>query len=127
MLLTGASGRVGGILRSFWSGDKYELRLADIRPIGHLTDVHGAPVTRGLDNVAAPLQPHESFVHCNASRLDDFLTACQGIDVVVHLAADPSPDADFETPCCRGTSWAATTRMPPPRKPAVGASSLHPR
>ena len=84
VLLTGASGLVGGILREQW-GDRYQLRLADIQTI-----------EGGRSRTKLPLNPaHEEFVLLDTSDLDQFTRACEGIDVVVHLAADPSPSADF--------------------------------
>ncbi|MDP6701413.1 MAG: NAD-dependent epimerase/dehydratase family protein, partial [Candidatus Latescibacteria bacterium] len=75
VLITGAAGLVGGQLREFW-GDRFELRLSDIKPV---------------DNLAV----HEEFVEMNITRYDEFLAACEGVDTVVHLAADRSPSADF--------------------------------
>ena len=49
VLLTGATGRVGSILRREW-GDRFELRLADIRELG---DTSLAALTGGLRPVLA--------------------------------------------------------------------------
>jgi nucleoside-diphosphate-sugar epimerase len=75
VLITGAAGLVGGHLREFW-GDRYQLRLTDIKPV---------------DNLAA----HEEYAEMNITDYDAFLAACEGMDAVVHLAADPSMDAEF--------------------------------
>ncbi len=75
VLITGATGRVGTILRQQWR-DRYQLCLADVNPIQDLAS-------------------HEDFVELDITDLDAFTAACQGIDTVVHLAADPSPLADF--------------------------------
>ena len=75
ILLTGAAGFVGGILRTHW-GDRYQLRLADLKPV---EDVAG----------------HEEFARVDITRLEEMVQACQGMDAVVHLAADPSPGAKF--------------------------------
>jgi UDP-glucose 4-epimerase len=75
VLITGAAGLVGSMLRRYW-GSRYALRLADIKPVDGLQD-------------------HEEFVRLDITQLDDFTRACQGIDTVVHLAADRSPRADF--------------------------------
>ncbi len=75
VLMTGAAGRVGGILRSHW-GDRYALRLADLNPVEATNE-------------------HEEFFRLDITELESFVEACQGIDTVVHLAADPSPSADF--------------------------------
>ncbi|MBT5875055.1 MAG: NAD(P)-dependent oxidoreductase [Candidatus Latescibacteria bacterium] len=75
VLITGAAGFVGGILRSHW-GSRYSLRLADRRPVENLAD-------------------HESFLETDISNYEQMLAACNGVDTVVHLAADPSPAAEF--------------------------------
>ena len=75
VLITGAAGRYGTILRRQW-GDRYALRLADLVPIRDLAT-------------------HEQFVSVNIAEQDQMLAACQDIDVVVHLAADGSPAAEF--------------------------------
>ena len=75
ILITGAAGLVGGILRAHWD-DRYALRLTDIQPV-------------------ADLAAHEEFVAMDITRYDEFLAACQDVDTVVHLAADRSPRAEF--------------------------------
>jgi nucleoside-diphosphate-sugar epimerase len=75
VLITGAAGLVGGHLRRYW-GDRYQLRLSDVKPI-------------------EDLQPHEEFVEMDITQYDEFLAACQGMDLVVHLAADPSMQGEF--------------------------------
>jgi nucleoside-diphosphate-sugar epimerase len=76
ILLTGAAGRIGRAFRKH-AGDRYQLRLAD-RDMRRLGDSHGHDVF-ALD-AADPAA-------CQA--------ACAGMDVVIHLAADPAPAADF--------------------------------
>ena len=75
VLITGAAGYVGGLLRSHW-GDRYPLRLADRHPVEELAD-------------------HEEFVEVDITKYDQMLEVCSGMDVVVHLAADRSPAAKF--------------------------------
>ena len=76
LLLTGAAGRIGSAFRQL-TQDRYGFRLVDRQGVD-LTDtgVHKV-VTADLADLAA----------CQA--------VCQGMDYVVHLAADPSPAADF--------------------------------
>lgn len=76
VLLTGATGRIGG---SFFQAmrDKYWFRLAS-RSAGNMTDV----------------EPHEKFP-LDVADLAACQEACRGIDTVLHLAANPSPAADF--------------------------------
>ena len=76
VLLTGAAGRIGS---AFFAGaaERYRFRLAD----RVIDDSRGGA---GHEAVALDVADPEA---CRA--------ACDGIDVVVHLAADPSPEADF--------------------------------
>ena len=75
VLITGAAGLVAGIVRQHW-GDRYRLRLADIQPVSDLAD-------------------HEESIKLDIRDLEAFTEACRDIDVVLHLAADRSPSADF--------------------------------
>lgn len=76
LLVTGAAGRIG---TAFYeeTGDRYWFRLAD-RTITSL----------------APGENHELHA-LDVADLDACRAACAGIDTVLHLAADPSPEADF--------------------------------
>ncbi len=76
ILLTGAAGRIGQSFREH-TGDRYRLRLAD-RDIDRIGDPHG----------------NEIFA-LDAADPAACLAACTGMEVVIHLAADPSPAADF--------------------------------
>ena len=73
VLITGLAGKIGGIIRSNLS-PKYSLSGLD------LEKVPGFPTT-----VA------------NLSNLDEIIPAFQGINTVVHLAADPNHQGDWET------------------------------
>jgi len=73
VLLTGAAGFVGRMLLKHW-GDRFDLRLADVRD--------------------AEPSAHE-FVRCDCADFEAMKSACDGIETVVHLAADPSPRAEF--------------------------------
>lgn len=75
VLITGAAGLVGGILRLHW-GDRYQLRLADICAVEDL----GA---------------HEEFVETDIVDYEQVLAACQGMETVVHIAAYPGDGAEF--------------------------------
>ncbi len=75
VLITGVAGLVGGILRAHW-GDRYALRLADVRPV---------------EDLAA----HEEFVEVDIVDYEQVLAACRGVDTVVHLAAYPGDGAEF--------------------------------
>ena len=79
ILLTGAAGRIGGAFRQA-HGERYRFRLADLH-IDTLTD------TPGTD--------HE-IVRLDIADADACREACNEIDTVIHLAADPSPEADWD-------------------------------
>lgn len=76
LLLTGAAGRIGSAFRRL-HGHEYQLRLVD----------------RNIDSITEP-GAHEVI----AANLADQAVChelCRDIDLVLHLAADPSPRADF--------------------------------
>ena len=75
ILITGAAGLFGGILRTYW-GTRYRLRLADVQPIENLA-------------------PHEEYVKADIVDYEQLLTACKDVHVVVHLAAYPGDGAAF--------------------------------
>jgi nucleoside-diphosphate-sugar epimerase len=85
---------VGGILRTFW-GDRFSLVLADVREPGTTTRLDGTVEQREMG--AAALGAHERFVRCDTADYDQLRAACEGVDVVVHLAADPNPAADWQS------------------------------
>src|SRR5438552_4021279 len=74
VLITGAAGRIGSYYREH-VGDRYDLRLVDIKPI---------PDSDGLD-------AHQ----LDLSYPDSVHEACAGVDTVLHLAADPRTTAEF--------------------------------
>ncbi|MEM7536528.1 MAG: NAD(P)-dependent oxidoreductase [Chloroflexota bacterium] len=76
VLLTGASGKVGSAFLRY-AGEHYDLRLVD-RDISRLVPA-----------------PNYEIVEANLVDMDACQRVCTGIDTVLHLAADPSPAADF--------------------------------
>jgi len=78
VLLTGAAGRIGS---NFFAdaADRYTFRLADRR-----TDAFAGATSRGHEVIALDVA---DLAACQA--------ACRDVETVVHLAADPSPGADF--------------------------------
>jgi uronate dehydrogenase len=70
VLLTGAAGRIGSVLRPALRGELDELRLSDLRE---------------PDGVVAP----ETFVRADLADADAVLRAVDGVDAVVHLGAVP--------------------------------------
>jgi len=73
VLITGAAGLIGGIVRQALAG-KYDLRGLDRVPVP------------GLDSLVADITDPQAIA-----------PAFQGVDVVVHLAADPSQNATWES------------------------------
>ena len=76
ILLTGAAGRIGSFLTRHLRG-RYEFVLTDLEP---LTELHGYP-----------------FTQADIADLDALRELCRGVDTVVHLAADPSTEATWES------------------------------
>lgn len=76
VLVTGAAGRIGTGFR-LHAHDRYTLRL-------------------GMHPANAPADtPAEEVMHFDVVDLEHCRAACHHMDVVLHLAADPSPDAEF--------------------------------
>jgi len=78
ILITGGCGKIGSYFAKF-AADKYAIRIVD--KVAWDTRKHGAI-------------PGESRV-VDLQDLAACRQACEGIDMVVHLAADAKPDADF--------------------------------
>jgi NAD+ dependent glucose-6-phosphate dehydrogenase len=76
VLLTGAAGRIGSAFVQATS-NRYQFRLAD-------------RVTDSLSPAG-----DQEVMQLDIADLDACRAACAGMDAVVHLAADPSPEADF--------------------------------
>jgi nucleoside-diphosphate-sugar epimerase len=78
LLITGGCGRIGSYFIRSTAG-RYIIRVVDKVPwdAGKLGDLPGESLVSDLQN------------------LEECRKACDGVDMVVHLAADPSPDADF--------------------------------
>lgn len=76
VLVTGAAGRIGSAFVAEM-GDRYDFRLADRSERVH------------------DLLPGAEALELDVSDLDACRVAVAGIDVVLHLAADPSPRADY--------------------------------
>ena len=73
MLITGAAGLIGGVLRqTLW--ENYQIRGLDALPVS------------GFDSLVADI-----------SELQPILPAFQGVEVVVHLAGDPGQDASWDS------------------------------
>jgi len=80
VLLTGAAGRIGTAFRKA-HGEDFRFRLADL-------DTDALVDTPGAD--------HE-ITWLDIADADACREACVGIDTVIHLAADPSTEADWES------------------------------
>lgn len=78
VLITGATGRIGHTLVNNLAAN-YDLVLTDIQP------------PRPEDNWQHP------FIQADVSDYDAFRPAFEGVDTVIHLAADPSMQATWES------------------------------
>jgi nucleoside-diphosphate-sugar epimerase len=76
VLITGAAGRIGSFITAQWT-DRYDLVLTDVR---EPQSTHGFP-----------------FHQVNLSDFDAVRPLCDGVDTVVHLGADPSMEAPWES------------------------------
>lgn len=76
VLITGATGRIGSLLAQHWH-ERHELVLTDKR----------TPAT------AAPA----SFIECDLSDLASLRPILDTIHTVIHLAADPRPNASWQS------------------------------
>jgi nucleoside-diphosphate-sugar epimerase len=76
VLITGAAGRIGSFLTQHLA-ERYDFVLSDVRPPDN---------ARGFP-----------FVEADIADLDAVRGLCQGVDTVVHLAADPSTQASWES------------------------------
>lgn len=78
VLITGAAGRIG---TNFYAdaADRYWFRLADLR----------------TDSLQPARERGHEVISLNVADLEACQEACRDIDTVIHLAADPKPDADF--------------------------------
>jgi uronate dehydrogenase len=74
VLITGAAGRIGTILREGLRGRFDVLRLLDVAPLG-------------------PARPGEELVTADVCDLDAITKAMEGVDAAVHLAGIPHEDS----------------------------------
>ena len=75
VLITGAAGRIGQVLREGLK-DRYDLRLL-------------------YHNTVRPAEPGEEVCIASLTDLDRMVEAVDGVDAVVHLAGNPSGGASF--------------------------------
>ncbi len=79
VLVTGGAGNIGSYFAEH-AGDRYDLTL-----LCHERDDTSKVGTLG------------KVIVSDVTRLEDCIKACQDIDVVLHLAADPSPSATWDS------------------------------
>ncbi|HZG69437.1 MAG TPA: NAD(P)-dependent oxidoreductase [Herpetosiphonaceae bacterium] len=79
VLVTGAAGRIGSYFAEH-TPDRYELRL----------------MVQEMDEDAEALKQFGEVVTGDLGNLDRLKELCDGVDTVVHLAADPSPSAVWQ-------------------------------
>ncbi len=79
LLITGASGRIGSSYRRYLAqaNQPYQLRYTDIKPPKEAEGLEG------------------EWLFGNLSELEFTLKVVEGVDTILHLGADPDPEADF--------------------------------
>lgn len=80
VLLTGAAGRIGSAFFAAHGAD-YRFRLAD----------------RSAEGLEALFSVGHEVVLLDVADAEACEAACAGVDTVMHLAADPSPEADWDS------------------------------
>ncbi|MCS1351490.1 NAD(P)-dependent oxidoreductase [Mechercharimyces sp. CAU 1602] len=79
ILVTGAAGKIGrDVVSVLGRMEEYQLRLADIN-------------YPGLE----PFRGTHEVIELDVADMKGCQAVCEGVDVVIHLAGDPSPDGDF--------------------------------
>ena len=73
LLITGAAGRLGSVLRKHLAAFADELRLTDIADLGQAA-------------------PHEQLIRCDLGNFDDVLPLTEGVDAIVHAGGVPVED-----------------------------------
>jgi len=76
VLITGARGNIGSSFAEH-THDRYDLRL----------------MAYELNDAAKELERFGEVIEGDVTDLDSMHRACEGIDTVIHLAANPSPEA----------------------------------
>jgi UDP-glucose 4-epimerase len=94
VLITGACGFIGRHLITELEQHGHELRLLDQTRPEDATMFGGAK-----GRIAAPLQTRWPFVQAAITDAEAMLTACKGMDAVIHLAGEPRglPEIGLET------------------------------
>lgn len=94
VLVTGAAGAIGSMLRTRLARPGRVLRLLDVVPLPELATLSGEPVAAGpVDPDAEPAgegpagtEPAgEEWVRASATDLDAMTAACRDVDAVLHL------------------------------------------
>jgi nucleoside-diphosphate-sugar epimerase len=84
ILLTGAAGRIGSMLRLRLARPGRVLRLLDVAPLPDVAELAGPDPAR--------LAPAEETVTASVTDLAAMTAACEGVDAVVHLGGIPTED-----------------------------------
>ena len=111
VLVTGAAGRIGSFFASKMH-QKYDLRL----------------MVRQDDKNVEALEGLGEIVICDLAELRRLETLCEGIDTIVHLAGNPSPDQTWDSVVANnitGTYNAFVAAKAAGCRRVVYASSVH--
>src|SRR5687768_9024141 len=116
VLVTGAAGNIGSYFAEN-SHQRYDLRLM-IRPSDEKEKKDGVDKIRGLGEVVVG----------ELSQLDKLKEFCRGVDTVLHLAANPSPNTTWDsavTDNITGTYHAFVAAKSAGCRRVIYASSIH--
>jgi UDP-glucose 4-epimerase len=116
VLVTGAAGNIGSYFAEH-SREKYELRLM-IRPSDREKNRESVEKIRAFGEI----------VEGELSELDKLKAFCRGIDTVLHLAANPSPNATWDSVCgdnITGTYHTFVAAKSAGCRRVIYASSIH--
>ena len=80
VLVTGAAGNIGSFFAAK-THQKYDLRL----------------MARAQDEDCSAIQNYGEVVFCDLSDLEKLKQMCAGVDTVLHLAGDPSPNQTWDS------------------------------
>ena len=132
ILITGAAGQIGSMLRTRLARPGRTLRLLDTTPLDpapqDTAPLDTAPLdTAPMDTPPSDAAPGEERVTASVTDLDAMTAACAGVDAVIHLAAiaDEAPWERIAAVNIEGTyvAFEAARRAGVPR--VIYASSNH--
>src|SRR5690349_389104 len=99
ILVTGAAGKIGSYFTKNANKQKYKLRLMVCIPYFYIyirvcfVQVHPSNPPEDIELLKA----HGEVIEAELEKLETILKACEGIDTVLHLAAQSDPNATWDS------------------------------